>query len=384
VLADIWGADESENRFKRFDKDDNYVMRVQLLLVTWIILTAASGEARASGRDLLGLPSPVAIIAKPEDAARIALGRRLFFDKRLSVDGLISCSSCHDPVKAYADGRAFAQGVRGRRTTRNAPSLLNVAFNTSQFWDGRRLSLEDQALDPLLNPREHGLSDARDLLVRIRADAGYVNSFRSAFHVGPADITPSQVAQAIASFERSLLAGNSPFDRYFYAKERSALSAEAERGFSVFTGAAGCTSCHTIGESAALFTDQEFHNVNISIQKLAPRLADLTSKLVEGRRRGSQLDSEVLTDEDLSELGRFVVTLQPSDIGKFKTPSLRNVAFTAPYMHDGSVPTLDAAVDAELYRRGIDAGRPLVITPAERADLVEFLKALNSEELKLP
>lgn len=338
----------------------------------------AHAPAPGAGGSGLGLPSLGDRPPSSEDTALISLGRQLFFDKTLSADGTISCSSCHVPERAFADGRSLAQGIRRQQTTRNSPSLLNVRFNTSQFWDGRRGSLEEQALDPIFNPREHGLRDSDDLLQRIRESPRYVAGFKAAFRVDSKSIDERHVARALASFEKTLIAGDSPFDRYYYGAQSSSLSASAERGLRLFTGAAGCDACHTIGRAASLFTDQKFHSINIGTPKIAPRLADLTSRLVESRNRGGRLDSEVLSDEDLSELGRFVVTLQPADIGKFKTPSLRNVALTAPYMHDGSIATLEEAVDRELYGRGADAGRALILTPAEKSDLITFLQALTS------
>jgi len=340
-----------------------------------LALTAHSAE---DGR--LGLPQTMERVLTREDQARIDLGRQLFFDKALSADGTVSCSTCHAPERAFSDGLALAKGVRRQKATRNAPSLLNASFNSSQFWDGRRDSLEEQALDPFFNPREHGLRDREDLLNRVRSSTRYSEGFRAAFQVDSKSIDERHIGEALASFERTLIAGDSPFDRYYYGKQPSALSADAERGLRLFKGAAGCASCHTISKAASLFTDQEFHSINIGMQRIAPRLADLTAKLVASRSRGDRLDSEILSDEDLSELGRFAVTLQPADIGKFKTPSLRNVALTAPYMHDGSIATLEEAIDRELYVRGVDGGRPLILTPAEKSDLVKFLHALTSPQ----
>jgi len=168
------------------------------------------------------------------------------------------------------------------------------------------------------------------------------------------------------------------FDRYQYGQDSKALSAGAQRGLALFRGRAKCSDCHVIGKDYALFTDNDFHSVNIGLQRIAPRLAELTTRLVKARQVGASLDQTVLSEEDLAELGRFAVTLKPADIGKFRTPSLRNVALTAPYMHDGSVATLEAAVEMELYNRGTDMGRPLILTPQERSDLVALLQSLSS------
>jgi len=357
-------------------------MRTLVSFVVPVILTIAAHTACAGGDQALGLP-PLPPAAESRNAALVTLGNRLFFDSQLSDDKSISCSSCHDPAKTFADGRAVSTGVRGRKTTRNAPSLLNVAFNQTLFWDGRRSSLEEQALDPVLNPVEHGLGSIRELLDRLRADSAYVALFQAAFDTGSEAISEVRIAKALAAFERTLLSADSRFDRYYYRKDQSALTASEERGFRVFSGIAGCTECHRLGDRGALFSDEKFHSVSGAIAKIAPRLPKLTSRLVGARKGGMRLDREILDDRDLSELGRFVITMNPADIGSFKTPGLRNVALTAPYMHDGSVATLKAAVDAELYRRGDEAGRPIVITPAERADLVDFLGALTGADQRL-
>jgi cytochrome c peroxidase len=325
-----------------------------------------------------GLPPVVAPADNPQTPARIALGRQLFFDARLSRNGSISCSSCHQPKHAFSDGRALAQGIDKREGTRNTPSLLNVAFNTSQFWDGRRTSLEAQALDPLTNPLEHGLKDTQALLAIIRADPTYATHFHAAFPTNGTSAQMDQIAQALACFERTLIAGDSPFDRYFFGRDERALSLSAQRGLTLFQHSAQCSSCHTIGLTEALFTDNAFHSLNVGLQRIASRLPELTKRVVAARRSGISIDRVILSDRDIAELGRFAVTLSPADIGNFRTPSLRNVELTAPYMHDGSVATLQEAVDRELYYRGNLAGRPLILTPGEKSDLVEFLKALTS------
>ncbi len=332
----------------------------------------------------LGLPVlPAAVAASPTMAA---LGRTLFFDKRLSADGRISCASCHQPERAFSDGRALAQGIGGRLGTRNTPTLLNAAFNTSQFWDGRRVTLEEQALDPFVQPREHGLSSHRALLDRLRRDGAYLKAFRAAFPRDAATnaganagaIQIEHVGRALASFERTLSAAGSPFDRYRYQGEESALAPAAKRGLLLFQGRAQCASCHVIGPENAIFTDNQFHGLSVGLSRIAQRLPALTTGLVQMRGQGKPLDQAVLSDEDVAELGRFAVTLQPADIGKFRTPSLRNVALTAPYMHDGSIATLEEAVELEIYYRSAESGHPLILTPLEKADLLEFLRALDS------
>jgi len=296
----------------------------------------------------------------------------------LSSDGSISCASCHQPKQAFTDGRALAQGVGKKIGTRNTPTVLNAAFNTSQFWDGRRATLETQALDPIVNPREHGLKDHTALLNFLRRDASYAAGFRKAFNITPKEMRTEHVSQAIASYERTLIVGDTPFDRYAFKGDKSSLSPSAERGLSLFKGAAQCASCHTIDKNDALLTDNQFHSLSVGLMRIQPRLPMLTTRLVQASKHEGNLDQAVLSDEDIAELGRFALTLKPTDIGKFRTPSLRNVALTAPYMHDGSIATLEEAVEQEIYYRSAETGRPLILTPAEKVDLVEFLKALTS------
>jgi cytochrome c peroxidase len=349
-----------------------------LLLVKSAINTDATARAASDGNLTTGLPVHATSLNSSQAAGRAPLGRRLFFDIRLSRDGSISCASCHMPEKAFSDGRRVSRGIGGQDGTRNTPSLLNVAYNLTEFWDGRRPSLEAQALDPLTNPLEHGLRDDAELLDRIRSDPTYIAEFRTAFGVDGTSITSDHVASALASYERTLLAGDSPFDRFVYKHHRTAIDASAERGLAIFRGAAQCSSCHIIGQESALFTDNQFHSVDVGMPRIASRLAALTKRVVETRNAGARIDAAILSDPDIAELGRFVVTFDPADIGKFRTPSLRNVALTAPYMHDGSVPTLEEAVERELYVHTDQSGRPLILTPQEKADLVSFLKSLTS------
>jgi len=337
----------------------------------------------------LALVSLLACGGAPRDASDaeraasvVELGRMLFFDPKLSANGRVSCSTCHRPDRAYADGLFRAVGTNGRRGTRNTPSLLDVTRQRSLFWDGRREKLEDQALDPMLNEVEHGLPDEQALLARIRADARYVHAFEAAFGCLPKAASTRQVTRALAAFERTLVSGHSPFDR-FLAGRREALSEPARQGWIVFDQQARCTRCHVVAAGDGLpplFTDHQFHSLAVGFDRVERRLPELTKRLVDLRRDGRALGHSVLDDVDLAELGRFVVTLDPHDVAAFKTPSLRNVALTAPYMHDGSIATLGEAVDLEVYSRGARDARPPILTPVERTDLIAFLEALSSEE----
>jgi cytochrome c peroxidase len=325
----------------------------------------------------LGLGVLITGASSASDREPGALGKTLFFDARLSADGKVSCASCHQPEHAFSDRRAVAVGVKGLHGTRNTPSLLNAAFQTSQFWEGRRASLEEQVLDPLTNPVEHGLPDSGALLSLLRGDAAYAGDFQRAF--GSDGITLERVAAALAAFVRSLTAGDSPADRHLYAADARALNESARRGLELFRGRAQCTECHAIGEREATFSDGAFHAVGTGLERIAPNLGALATRVARTPR--AELEPLIAQDAEIAALGRFLVTRDPADIGKFRTPSLRNVALTAPYMHDGSVATLEEAVERELYYRGRLQGRPLVLTPAEKADLVAFLRSLTSSSL---
>ena len=306
----------------------------------------------------------------------------LFFDPALSADGQVSCASCHKPERAYADGLVRASGVSGRRGTRNTPSILDAGRQRSLFWDGRRARLEEQALDPLLSEVEHGLSSEAQLLEKLRAERRYAAAFQSAYGVPIEKVTAHHVADALAAFERTLVSRASPFDR-FQAGQRDAMSPAARRGWVVFDQQAHCTRCHLAASSDGqrpLFTDHQFHSLAIGFSKVERKLPQLTQRLVTLHRGGRQFGRDVLLDPDLAELGRFVVTLDPHDLAAFKTPGLRNVALTGPYMHDGSIATLAEVAELEVYSRGARDDRPIILTPVERDDLVMFLQALTSDD----
>lgn len=310
--------------------------------------------------------------------ALAAVGKTLFFDRRLSANGSVSCATCHQPARAFTDGRPLAQGINARLGSRNTPTLLNAAYNLSQFWDGRRATLEEQAADPFFNPLEHGLKDQEALLRLVRRIPDYRKALSAAFNIAPAEIGISHVSKSIAAYEATLVAGDSAFDRYYFGKDQAALSPAAQRGLTLFTGQARCASCHLIGKDNALFSDNRFHSMQIGLDRIAGQLPSLTARLVQARQQGVGLDQTVLGHGDIAELGRFVVTLEPSDIGAFRTPGLRNVALTAPYMHDGSVATLAEAISLEAdYRHALAPGQ-LPLGADEKADLLAFLKSLTS------
>ncbi|OFW44319.1 MAG: hypothetical protein A3J28_08900 [Acidobacteria bacterium RIFCSPLOWO2_12_FULL_60_22] len=304
----------------------------------------------------LGLP-PVPIPAdNPPTAETIALGRRLYYDPMLSVDNTVSCATCHHPDHGFSDGKPVSEGVRGKKGGRNSPTVFNSAYYTVQFWDGRAPSLEKQAEGPMQNPIEmaHTLEGAES---RLMADPGYRAAFERAF--GPGRITYAMVEKAIASFERTVISGDSPFDRFFYGGDKDALTAGGKRGLEIFRDPkkGNCAACHTLEDQQALFSDNKFHNLGIGADPQG----------------------------NLKDLGRYEVTKQESDKGAFKTPSLRNVALTAPYMHDGSLPTLQSVID--FYVAGGNSNpnldkemKPLdFLSFSERADLLAFLISLTGK-----
>lgn len=332
--------------------------------------------ARPAENPYLGLP-PVETRGRNNLLqARVALGKRLFFDPRLSNDGTISCATCHIPARAFTDGRAVARGISGRLGTRNTPSIWNALFLNSEFWDGRRLTLESQAIDPLLDSREQGFGNQTAILYAIHRDARYASLFAHAFGPISGGITVREVAIAIATFERTLIAGDSPFDRYYYGHQPTALSPAAIRGLAIFQGRAQCSTCHVIGKHYALFTDNRFHSLGVGLRELEPRMAAAATLVAHASP--TALDNLIIDNADVAALGRFVVTKDPRDIGKFRTPSLRNVALTAPYMHNGSARTLADAVNREIYYRGLRTNVPLILTPHEKKDLLAFLDSLTS------
>lgn len=306
----------------------------------------------------LGLP-PVPVPAdNPLTEETIALGRRLYYDPALSVDGTISCASCHAPQFAFSDNRPVSQGVGGKLGTRHAPTVINSAYSTLQFWDGRAASLEEQAKGPMENPVEmaHSLDG---VVKRVQADPKYVELFKKAW--GTDHVNIDLIAKSIASFERTVIAGDSRFDRFYYGHDPKALTPEAQRGLKIFVNPkkGNCAVCHTVGKEYSLFTDNEFHNLGI------------------GADTRGNLDDE----------GRYKVTKNDADMGAFKTPSLRNLTNRGPYMHDGSFRTVKDALghyigggnwnshlDKEIHSLDI-------LTFDERDELLAFLDALNG---KLP
>jgi cytochrome c peroxidase len=345
-----------------------------------------------AGGPALGLP-PVPVPAdNPQTAAKIALGALLFNDKRFSATGDVACANCHAAEKAFTDSPLkTSEGINKLTGTRNAPTVVNSVYMKTQFWDGRSPSLEDQALHPFVNPVEMGLKDHEPILEIARTDPGYAQAFESVFGKTGKDITMKEVTQAIAAFERTQVTGNTPFDRWFYGGEADAMNAAQKKGYEIFINEGRCVSCHIIEQTQALFTDNRFHNIGVGINDIQKDVPSLVGEFLRAEATLSEVDIEVLSDKRTSELGRFTVTRGFDDLGSFKTPTLRNVAVTGPYMHDGSLATLKDVVTH--YNNGgvtntgdpvndfLSGGiRPLDLTDADIDNLVAFMEALTSPE----
>lgn len=298
----------------------------------------------------LGLEEDGLVI--PEDnpltKEKVALGKLLFFDRRLSANNTIACASCHVPALAFTDGQPVSTGIHRQQGGRSAPTAINRVFGSLQFWDGRAATLEAQSIGPFINPVEHGFASHDELVAKVKTIAGYQPLFERAF--GPGPVTLDAIGKAIASFQRTLLSGNSDYDRFTLGNDEQALSANAQNGLRVFVSKGQCLRCH----SGSNFTDERFHNLGVG------------------------------WDQDHIDVGRYAVTNDPKDLGAFKTPSLREIARTAPYMHDGRFATLRQVID--FYNQGgisnpqLDPGiKPLNLTEQEMEDLVEFLRSLNGE-----
>lgn len=332
--------------------------RLELLLACALLVTLACGRSQESedevpvagdtGETALpwAVPDDFEPVPVPDDnpmsLAKVELGRKLYFDKRLSGDGQLACYSCHVCDKGLTDGRPTAIGAFGKNIGRSAPTMWNVGYHDSLYWDGRAPSLEKQALAAWRGGNMGAKPDS--VVESLRGDANYAAAFRAVFG---AEMTPEHVTQALAAYMRTILCTDTAYDRYERG-DRHAMSEAAVRGWEVFRGKAACGTCH----AGALFTDLLYHNVGIGL------------------------------DGETPDPGRFKVTQREVHTSAFKTPTLRDVARSAPYFHDGSVATLEEAVelmasggndnphlDALLEDRGL--------TAAEKSDLVEFLKALN-------
>ena len=339
--------------------------------------------------EMLGLPE----LAIPEDnplsMAKVALGRKLFMDRRLSHNNTISCAMCHVPEQGFTVNElARSVGIEGRSHRRNAPTVVNAAFMHRLFHDGREPILEDQVIDPLVAFNEMGNPAIGYVVEKVSQLPDYDGMFEAAFG---GKVTLDRLTKAIAAYERTLVSGNSRFDRYMYGGDKQAMTAAEINGMKVFAGKGRCILCHTKGEKNALFTDQKFHNTRIGYH------ANNVPYEKENNTMPIQLAPGIIVKADLTlvdeasedipnDVGRFEITENPDDRWAYKTPALRNVALTAPYMHDGSLMTLDDVV--EFYDKGGEENplldpllKPLRLTAAEKQDLVAFMKALTGANM---
>ncbi|HEY6549509.1 MAG TPA: cytochrome c peroxidase [Vicinamibacteria bacterium] len=320
--------------------------------VVALLVLVTSGRAHLSASNVVApVPEPYAseilttTTSSPWTPEMAALGKRLFFDPRLSRDGSVSCATCHDPKRAFTDGVALARGIRGQVGPRNTPTILNRGVGRLEFWDGRAGTLEDQALGPIQAKGEMDLT-IEEAVARLRQEPSYREAFQAVYGGEP---SAERLARAIAAYERTVSSIDSAFDR-FLAGDQDALPPDAQRGLVLFGGKARCGECH----SGPNFSDELFHTLGLG-----------------------------------TDPGRGAVTKVASETGAFKTPTLREITSTAPYMHDGSIATLEEVV--EYYDRG---GTPhpnlspkmtrLGLTEQERRDLVAFLRALSGTIVEVP
>ncbi|MEQ8860442.1 MAG: cytochrome c peroxidase [Pseudomonadales bacterium] len=344
-------------------------------------LTVTPGRRLDLAARALRPPLGLAPLPRPLRREAVDLGRALFFDRRLSVNGTLSCAMCHVPEQAFTQNELRTPvGLEGRQVRRNAPSLYNVAYRTTLFHDGREATLEAQIWAPLLAPNEMGNVDRAAVLARIGALDPYPERFAAVYGAGP---TEASLSDALASYQRGLLSGDSPFDRWRFGRSGEALDARARRGFEVFQ-AAGCAGCHVLADRYAEFTDDDFHNTGIAYR----------AGLVSRTPARLQIAPGVFTDLSitvdvprLEDAGRFEVTGREADRDRYRTPSLRNVALTGPYMHDGAFATLAAVVD--YYDAGGSGDpnqdarvRPLGLPADDKAALLAFLESLTGSDVE--
>jgi cytochrome c peroxidase len=322
------------------------------VLSSWIATPAANAQSAAEYKLTIPFGLEETKVVIPEDNPltkdKVELGRLLFFDKRLSQDNTIACANCHLAKFGFTDGKPVSTGIRGQKGGRSAPASINRVFSSAQFWDGRAATLEAQSVGPFTNPIEHGFANYDVMMAKMMKIAGYRKLFKQVF--GDEAIKIDNVGKAIASFQRTVLSGNSLADRFDQGGEAGAISPAAQRGLLLFRDKARCTKCH----SGFNFTDEKFHNLGLG------------------------------WDDNKVDLGRYMVTKNAEDIGAFKTPTLREIARSGPYTHDGRFKTLEEVVN--FYNKGGVKNPhqdpliiPLELTDEEKSDLVQFLHTLNGE-----
>ena len=370
----------------------DYVTDAQSLVRTGV----ATDLYKIANSPILGLPELKMKEGTDLTREKIALGRKMFFDRRLSHTDTISCAICHVPEMGFAHNElATAVGTEGRSNIRNAPTILNSALLTRLFHDGREHSLENQVWGPLLSHQEMANPAPGYLIKKIKNIPDYDNLFEEAYNTGPSIDT---ISKAFAAYQYTLLSGNSDFDRWYYGGERNAISNSAKKGFKLFTGKAACITCHVIGDDYALFTDEKLHNTGMGFKAsmhVEPPMKKVT--LVPGLTididTSSYRDNVAFKDEIApNDLGLYTVTQDPYDRWKFRTASLRNVEITGPYMHNGALQNLKDVV--EFYNKGgiKESGKmknemlsplmfPLNLSENEMNNIVDFLKTLTGSNV---
>ena len=345
--------------------------------------------------DLLALVQspPIGLPALPDEInnavtrEKIALGRKLFFDRRLSINNTFSCAMCHIPEQGFSSNEmATAVGVEGRSVRRNTPTLYNVAYIQKLFHDGREENLEQQVWGPFLARNEMANPSVGYVLGKIRGFNDYDGMFEQAFDGRPVGM--ETLGMALAAYQRTLLSANSPFDRWRYGNENNALDPSAIRGFNLFSGKAGCTGCHSVSNTHALFTDNKLHNTGLGyLNSLGSTPKPKRVTLAPGVFL--DVDPEIIAtvgEKPAADVGLYEVTEDPADRWKYRTPTLRNIALTAPYMHNGQFSTLEEVIG--FYNDGGVANplqspliRPLNLNKAEQSDLVAFLNSLTGDNV---
>jgi len=363
-----------------------------------VAITARKGKKadliRVIDNPPLGLPKIPVPVNNPLTVEKIDLGRKLFFDRRLSLNDTFSCAMCHIPEQGFTSHEVEkAVGFEGRSHRRNSPTIYNTAYLERLFHDGRETTLENQIWGPLLARNEMAMTSMGQVIQKVKNMPDYDGLFEAAFDGKSIDIVT--MGQAIASYQRVLVSGNSPFDRWYYAKEEDAISAQAKRGFELFLGKAHCISCHTVGSKHALFTDNKLHNTGLGFKRSMGKEPDKERMLIAPGTYAYVLKSKkaIVGHKPIPDVGFYEVTQNPDDRWKYRTPSLRNVALTAPYMHDGSMLTLDDVI--AFYNQGgmlknesnfpnvtqSPLIQPLGLTEGEIEDLTAFMKTLTGDNI---
>lgn len=334
----------------------------------------------------LGLPAVPIPSNNPITVEKIELGRKLFYDRRLSLNSTFSCAMCHVPEQGFTHNEiATAVGLEGRSGRRNSPTLFNIAYAEKLFHDGREDTLEQQVWGPLLAHNEMGNPSPAVVLRKIRSLTDYQGMFERVFDK---PLSMEILGMALATYQRSLNSANSPFDQWYFGHNDSAVSASVRRGFRLFSGKANCIACHTVKKDSAIFTDHQLHNTGHGYS-VAFNVRPKKQQLLVAPGHYIEIDSSLfdsVSEKKPNDVGLYEITEDPADRWKYKTPTLRNIALTAPYMHDGAFKTLEEVIN--FYNQGgilneeLDPLiKPLHLTPNETQDILAFLNSLTGSNV---